>query len=135
VGLNIGSSKIILLSGVYLILGFYTTSFQRVDENNFTSAIATSSKLQAEQYAQIGLSLALTTMANNSSMHSFSPRTFSTVGGIVTYSANRPAGFPLTQTQVVATGTYNSKHVTMTAVYHFYGGRWKILRIFTEASQ
>lgn len=127
-----GSSKIILLSGVYLILGFYTLSFQRVDENNFTSTITASSKMQAEQYAQIGLSLALTTMANNSSMYSFSPRTFSTAGGTVMYSASRPAGFPSTQTQVIAIGIHNGKQVTMTAVYHFYGNRWKILRVFTE---
>lgn len=127
-----GSSKIIMLSGVYLILGFYTLSFNRVDEANFSTANSTASQMQAEQLARTGLSFALTYMADNSSINSFATRTFSTSnGGTITYSADRPSSFPLTQSQIVAVGTFNGKQVTMTAVFHYYGGRWKIARIHT----
>ncbi|MEW5799429.1 MAG: hypothetical protein AB1728_10540 [Bacteroidota bacterium] len=127
-----GTSKIVMLSGVYVILGFYTISFNRADEINFTTAMNTASASQAEQLARTGVSLALAYMADNSSLTSFSTRTLSTMGGTVEYAASHPVSFPVTQSEVTATGTFNGKQVVMTAVFHYYGGRWKVLRVYTE---
>lgn len=124
-----------MLSGVYLIIGFYSLSFNRVDEVNFSTANSIASQMQAEQMAHTGVSLALSYMADNSSISSFSTRSFtSSNGGTITYSASRPASFPSTQSQIVSVGTFNGKQVTMTAVFHYYGGRWKIARIYTRSA-
>ncbi|MBI2429074.1 MAG: hypothetical protein HYV29_09820 [Ignavibacteriales bacterium] len=127
-----GTSKIVMLSGLYVILGFYTLSFNRVDETNYSTALNSTSIAQAEQLAQTGVSLALAYMADNSSLYSFSTRSLSTMGGTVAYASSRPASFPVTQSQVTATGTFNGKQVIMTAVFHYYGGRWKILKVYRE---
>ena len=128
-----GTSKVILLSGIYLILGFYTVSFTAADESNFSSALTVASETQAEQLAKTGMSLALQRFANNLTMYTISSTTVTTMGGTVTYLASRPASFPLTQTQVIATGTYNGKQVQTTAVFHQYGGRWKLLRVMSQS--
>ncbi|MBI2429073.1 MAG: hypothetical protein HYV29_09815 [Ignavibacteriales bacterium] len=127
-----GTSKIVMLSGVYVILGFYTISFNRADETNFSNALNATSTAQAEQLAQTGVSLALAYMADNASLYSFSTRSLSTMGGTVAYASSRPASFSATQSEVRATGTFNGKQVVMTAVFHYYGGRWKVLRVYTE---
>ncbi len=127
-----GTSKIVMLSGVYVILGFYTISFNRADETNFSTALNAASSAQAEQLARTGISLALAYMADNSSLYSFSTQSLSTMGGSVEYAASHPALFPATQSEVTTTGTFNGKQVVMTAVFHYYGGRWKVLRVYTE---
>jgi predicted RNA methylase len=129
-----GTSKIIMLSGVYVILGVYLINFNSADNTMLDSALSTASTAQAEQLARTGLSLALVYMADNASTNSFSEKSLSTMGGTVAYSASRPAAFPASQSQVVSVGTVNGKQITMTAVFHYYGGRWKIARIFTQSA-
>lgn len=127
-----GTSKVILLSGIYLILGFYTVSFTAADETNFSSALTVATESQAEQLAKTGISLALQRFANNLAMTSIGTTNVSTMGGSVVYSASQPVSFPATQTQVVSTGTYNGVTVETTAVFHQYGGRWKVLRVYSK---
>ncbi|MHB1049926.1 MAG: hypothetical protein ACYC09_07600 [Bacteroidota bacterium] len=127
-----GSSKVIILSAVYLILGLYTVSYNAADETNFSAALVVASETQAEQLAKTGVSLALQKFANNLSLYTIAPTTVTTMGGTITYSASRPAAFPLNQTQVVATGYYEGRSIKSTAVFHQYGGRWKLLRVINE---
>lgn len=127
-----GSSKVILLSGVYLILGFYTLSFNSTNEANFSNALSVASSLQTEQLARTGLALSLQKLGNNPAVYSFAEETLQMNNGTITYQANRPVGFPATQTQVVSTALFNNQEVTMTAVYHFQNGRWKILKVYTS---
>jgi len=127
-----GTSKVILLSGIYLILGFYTVSFTAADETNFSSALNVATESQAEQLAKTGVSLALQRFANNLAMTSIGTTNVSTMGGAVVYSASQPVSFPATQTQVVSAGTYNGVTVQTTAVLHQYGGRWKVLRVYSK---
>lgn len=126
-----GTSKIILLSGVYMVLGLYTVSFISADESNFSNALQVSSTLQSEQIAKSGLALALAGLGNDISKTSIPASEVTISGGVLSYSASRPASFPLTQTQVVSTGQFNGEQVQMTAVFHFQGGRWKVLRVYT----
>ena len=135
-----GSSKIIMLSGVYLMFGFYTVAFNNADESMYKSSIKTTSISQEEQFAQTGLSLAGGYMGSNSARSSYATRTF--VSGIdtVKYSATQPAGFPASQTQVTSTASHTTvvggvskvtRTVTETAVYQYHNGRWKQMRVFT----
>ncbi|MEW5799428.1 MAG: hypothetical protein AB1728_10535 [Bacteroidota bacterium] len=127
-----GTSKIVMLSGVYIILGFYTISFNRADETNLSTALKSVSAAQAEQLARTGMSLALAYMADDPALYSFSTRSLTTMGGTVEYASSRPASFSATQSEVRATGTFNGNQVVMTAVFHYYGGRWKVLRVYTQ---
>ena len=138
-----GSSKIIMLSGVYLIFGFYTIAFNNADESMFKSSTKTATIAQEEQLAQTGLSLASGYMGTNSLRSSYITRTF--VSGIdtVKYSATQPAGFPASQTQVTSTASHTTvvggvstvtRTVTETAVYQYHNGRWKQMRVFTTRS-
>ena len=135
-----GTSKIIMLSGVYLIFGFYSVAFNHADESMFKSAMKTATLAQAEQLAQTGLSLASGYMANDASKSSFATRTFVTGNDTVRYSASQPAGFPASQTQVTSVATHTtvvggiakvSRTVTQTAVYQYHNNRWKQMRVFT----
>jgi hypothetical protein len=127
-----GTSKVILLSGIYLILGFYTVSFTAADETNFSSALTVATESQAEQLSKTGVSLALQRFANNLAMTSIGTTNVSTLGGSVEYSASQPVSFPATQTQIISTGTYNGVTVQTTAVFHQFGGRWKVLRVYSK---
>ena len=136
-----GSSRIIMLSGVYLIFGFYIVAFNNADESMFKSSTKTAALALEEQFAQTGLSLASGYMSTDASRSTFATRTF--VSGIdtVRYSAARPAGFPASQTQVTSAASHatvtggavkESRAVTQTAVYQYHNGRWKQMRVYTS---
>ncbi|MFA5835069.1 MAG: hypothetical protein WDA22_16445 [Bacteroidota bacterium] len=136
-----GSSKIIMLSGVYLIFGFYIVAYNNADELMYKSSMKTATLVQSEQLANTGLSLARTYMADYSSRYTFEPRTFVSGNDTVSYSAERPVGFPLSQTQVTSVASHTTvvdnevkvtRMVSQTSVFQFHNGRWKMLRTFTE---
>ena len=138
-----GSSRIIMLSGVYLIFGFYTIAFNNADESMFKSSMKSATLSGSEQLAQTGLSLASGYMANDFSKINFATRTFVTGTDTVKYSATHPVSLPASQTQVTSTASHttvvggvvkDSRTVTQTAVYQFHNGRWKQMRVFTTKS-
>ena len=125
-----GTSKIVMLSGVYLVLGMYTLSFSEAGKASSTQAATIASSIQAEQLARTGVSLAMTKMGTKSAMYSYSDQSSSVMNGTVVYSAERPAGFPASQSQITSTGTFNGKTLTITAVCSYDRGRWRIVRLF-----
>lgn len=127
-----GTSKILLLTGVYAILGVYTVNFSSADQANFSRALEVSSTLQSEQLATAGVSIALTELGSDASKSSISMRRVTMLGGTVTISAERPVSYPATLTQVVSTGLFNNEQVRITSVMQYNGGRWKVLRTFTQ---
>jgi hypothetical protein len=135
-----GSSKLIMLSGVYLIFGFYTVAFNNVDGSMFSSSLKTATLAQSEQMSQTGLSLAAGYMANQAGRNTFAAKTFISGNDTIRYSATRPAGLPPSQTQVTSVASHttivrgkvkNKITVTQKAVYQFHKGRWKQMRMFT----
>lgn len=128
-----GNSKVILLSGVYLVLGVYTLSFNRADEANFAKALDVSTSYQIEQLANTGLALSMQRLADNLSAPEFASTTTSFNGGTVQYSADQPLGYPANWTKVVSTAQYNGRTITVTAVAHFHNNRWKVLKTHYSA--
>ncbi len=125
-----GTSKVIMLTGTYLILGMYTISFGVADESNFQLSTNTANTIQAEQIARTGIALAMTKMGSNSLMNSYSGTTAIVMSGNVVYSAS-PTGLPASQSQITSTGTFNGKTVTMKAVFSYDRNRWRIIRMYT----
>ena len=121
-----GSSKVIMLSGVYLILGMYTIGFDTAHQSNFDLAAYTATQIQAEQIARTGISLAMTKMGGNSTMHSFNSTSAFVMGGSVVYSATGTSS----QSQVTSVATFNGARTVVTAVFTFYNNRWRISRLY-----
>ena len=124
-----GSSKIIMLSGIYLILGFYTVGFGVADESNFALASQVATQVQAEQIARTGLSLAMTKVGGTNSVgnRTYSELTASVMNGSVKYKADALSS---TQSQITSTGTFNGKTVVVKAVFVYYNSRWRVSRLY-----
>ena len=132
-----GTSKISLISGVYIILGLYTFAFNNSDETVSKLAYTAGNQTQAEQLAKTGLSLALLKLyyynpSTNYSSTYFSTQNASSMGGSVTYKASVVSGLASDERQVVATGTIGNTTVTVTAVVHYNSGRWRIERTYLQ---
>ena len=130
-----GTSKITLISGVYIILGLYTFAFNNSDETTSTLAYSAGKQTQAEQLANTGVSLALVKLANYNPSYYYSRTHFSTktstgLKGTVTYNATVESGLSSDERQIVATGTLNGTTVTVTAIVHYDTGRWRVERTF-----
>ena len=121
------TSKVIMLSGIYLILGSYTISFGLADESNFQLSLNTVNAIQAEQIARTGISLAMTKMGGNSLTHTFSGVTASVMSGAVVYSATSTSS---TQSQIISTGTFNGKTIVVKAVFSYDRNRWRIIQMY-----
>lgn len=124
-----------MLSGVYLVLGFYALSFNRADEANFANALEVSSSYQTEQIANAGLALSMQRLGNTLSAPTFALTTASINNGTVSFKAEQPAGFPANRTQVVSTSEFNGYSVTVTAIAHFHNNRWKVLKVHSSSVQ
>ncbi len=126
-----GTSKIAMLSGVYLILGMYTISFTAADRNNSSIAESVANSIQAEQIARTGISLAMTKMGGtySTSTCSYTDQNASVMNGSVVYSASQ-TDLPSSQSQVTSTGTFAGKTVTIKAVFSYERNRWRIIRMY-----
>lgn len=126
-----GASKMVMLSGMYMMLGLYTTSFMNADKNNSAISESVANFIQAEQIARTGISLAMTKMGGTYSLstRSYSGQTATVMGGTVVYSATA-TGLPASQSQVTSTGTFSGKTVTITAVFSYERNRWRIIRMY-----
>ena len=120
-----GSSKIIMLSGIYMILGMYSVSFDAAHQSNFDLASKTASSIQAEQIARTGIALAMTRMGGNSSVYSYSSSA-SVLNGTVNYSATGNSS----QSQITSTASFNGKTVVVKATVVYYHNRWRISRLY-----
>ena len=123
------TSKVIMLSGIYLILGSYTISFGLADESNFQLSLNTVNAIQAEQIARTGISLAMTKMGGNSLTHTYTDVDASVMSGSVVYSATRTSPTS-SQSQIVSTGTFNGKTIVVKAVFSYDRNRWRIIQMY-----
>jgi hypothetical protein len=124
-----GTSKIIMLSGIYMILGMYTVSFNSADGASFDLAAKTATTVQAEQIARTGISLALAKMANTPSSATSNTINVSVMGGTVNCTV--PAFNSGSQYLITSTGIFNGKNVVVKAVFVYTNNRWRVNRIYT----
>ena len=126
-----GTSKIAMLSGIYLILGMYTVSFTAADRNNSALSESVANSIQAEQIARTGISFAMKKMGGTYSLttRSYPNQNASVLNGSVVYSASQ-TGLPASQSQVTSTGTFSGKTVTIKAVFSYERNRWRLIRMY-----
>ncbi len=127
-----GTSKITLISGMYIVLGLYISGFNTADDASSNLAVSSAVSVQTEQIAQSGVSLALVRMGNNNTYTAFSTQK-TTMGGTVTYSASK---LPSSESQIISIATLvsGSKTTTVktTSIASFEKGLWRISRTFVE---
>ena len=138
-----GSSKIIMLSGIYLIFGFYIKSYNNVDEMVFKTALKSATMAQTEQLAQTGVTLAKSYLGG-SATRTFTTRTFVSGNDTVKYSASSVGVASSSQTMVTSTASHYTtitvngapqikvvRRVIQTALMQYHNSRWKQIRVYT----
>ena len=126
-----GTSKVIIGLGAYVMIGMYALLFTSTDQAIYGVAQSQAYHDDARQISNAGVKFALGDVGGNSAA-SFPSSTVSLNGGSVTYVADRPAGFSITQMRVTSTGTYNGFQVTMVAILQYNGVKWTLQRIYQQ---
>jgi len=125
----LGTSKVIIGLGAYVMIGMYTLLFTSTDQAIYGVAQSQAYHDDARQISNSGVKFALGEVGGNSAA-GFPSSTISFNGGSVTYTADRPAGLSSSQMRVTSTGTYNQFQVTMVAILQYNGVKWTLQRIY-----
>jgi len=129
---NHGTSKIVLLTGVYLIIGLYSLGFNRADESVNRVMIAEANMNQSEQIALAGIRMGMNEIAPVIGSSAFSTRTANIFKGQASYRGDVPSSLSSTESRITSTGTLNGHSVTMVAIINLYNGHWRITRIYSQ---
>ena len=124
-----GTSKIVMGAGVYVIIGLYAVGFNAADQAVYSVGRSQAYHDQARQIAYVGMKFAIGDMGSNSSP-AFPSGTVNLIGGTVAYTSDRPAGFATSQMRLTAVGTYNGYQVTISAVLQYTGVKWVTQRVY-----
>jgi hypothetical protein len=125
----VGTSKVIIGLGAYVMIGMYTLLFTSTDQAIYNVAQSQAFHDDARQIATSGVKFAVGDVGGDSGA-GFPSNTVSYNGGSVTYAGDRPAGVAGTQMRITSTGTYNGFQVTMVAILQYTGVKWTIQRIY-----
>ena len=126
-----GTSKVIIGLGAYVVIGIYTLLFTSTDQAIYNVAQSQAFHDDARQISSAGVRFALGDVGGNSAA-GFPSSTVSFNSGSVTYVGDRPAGLTGTQMRVTSTGTYNGFQVTMVAILQYNGVKWTLQRIYQQ---
>jgi hypothetical protein len=126
-----GTSKVIIGLGTYVMIGMYALLFTSTDQAIYNVAQSQAFHDNARQIATSGVKFAMGDVGGNASA-SLPSSTVSFNGGSVTYVADQPAGLSGTQMRVTSTGTYNGFQVTMVAILQYNGVKWTLQRIYQQ---
>ncbi len=124
-----GTSKVIVGLGAYVMIGMYALLFTSTDQAIYNVAQSQAFHDQARQISNAGVKFALGDVGGNSSAACPSS-TVNFNGGTVAYVGDRPAGLSGTQIRVTSTGTYNGFQVTMVAILQYNGVKWTLQRTY-----
>ncbi len=116
-----------MLSGLYLILGSYTISFYESDRVNSVSVEAVTNSVQAEQLARTGIAIAMEKMGANGTLKSFPTESVTMTDGTISYSA---ASISATQSRITSTALFNGRTISVTAIFSYDRGRWRMIRSY-----
>ena len=126
-----GTSKVIIGLGAYVVIGMYTLLFTSTDQAIYNVAQSQAFHDDARQISTAGVRFALGDVGGNSAA-GFPSSTVSFNSGSVTYVGDRPAGLTGTQMRVTSTGTYNGFQVTVVAILQYSGVKWTLQRIYQQ---
>jgi len=126
-----GTSKVIIGLGTYVMIGAFALLFTTTDGTLCNVAQSQAFHDQARQISNAGVKFAIGDVGGNSAA-SFPSSTVSVNGGSASYVADRPAGLAATQMRVMSTGTYNGFQVTMVAILQYNGVKWTLQRIYQQ---
>lgn len=124
-----GTSKILVGLGAYVMIGMYTLLFTTTDQAIYNVAQSQAFHDQARQISNAGVRFALGETAGNS-VAVYPSNTVSFNGGSVTYTGDRPGALTSTQMRITSVGTYNGFQVTMIAILQYNGVKWTVQRIY-----
>jgi hypothetical protein len=115
--------QIVAGAGVQVILGLYVLGFNVADQAVSEASQSQAYYDQTRQIADVGMRFATGDMGSNL-FHALPSGNVSLIGGNVTYTGDRPPGFPGSQLRVTSVGTYNDYTVTIVAILKHNGTKW-----------
>ncbi|HWP82424.1 MAG TPA: hypothetical protein VNN76_07195 [Bacteroidota bacterium] len=141
-----GSSRTILLSGIYAMLGVYTLGIREADIMPYRIAAAHADQLQAEEIAKIGVQLCINDLGSSKPTALPFAWEKSVVGGKLTYYSN-DAGLASDQVRIISIGKFNGQRATRVAVVKLIGtytstsgkkkkwNKWMTERVYTTVNE
>jgi hypothetical protein len=124
-----GTSKIVMGAGVYVIIGLYALGFNAADQAVYNVGRSEAFHDQARQIAYVGMRFSMGDMGSNSSP-AIPSGAVNLIGGSVTYTGDRPASLATSQVRVTSVGTYNGYTVTIVAILQYNGVKWVTQRVY-----
>ena len=126
-----GTSKIVIGAGVYVIIGLYALGFSAADQAVYNAGRSEAFHDQARQIAYVGMKFAVGDMGSNSAA-SMPSGNVSLIGGSVAYTGDRPVGLAASQVRVTSLGTYNGYQVTIISILQYNGVKWTVQRVYQQ---
>lgn len=138
-----GASKVVFLSGLYIIIGLYATGIRKADSNVRQVAEFSATRDQATEIAKTGVQFVINDLATHEGGGYKPSASNLTVGdGTVTYQVtDRNA----TVANMTSTGTLNGREATLVAQIQYVGtktlkvkgkdlrwDRWKIVKMYVQ---
>jgi hypothetical protein len=128
----VGTSKIVMGAGVYVIIGLYAFGFNAADQAVYNVGRSEAFHDQARQIADVGMRFAIGDLGSNSSPSSYPSGNVNLIGGTVTYTGDHPAGLTASQVRVTSVGIYNGYQVTIVSILQYNGVKWVTLRVYQK---
>ncbi len=132
-----GTSKGVLLSGVALIIGFYTVGIKKTDRMTAEMAETRANELQSENIAQSGVRLAINELVV-SNFATNSSKSLDLLGGTISYTITSSSG----SAHITSTGQFSGRTVkviadvqqTPTQPTKSRGNMWQISKMYVQPS-
>ena len=134
-----GNLNVLLLSGIYVMLGVYTVGIRGSDIQQSKIAWAHSYQAQAEEIARTGIQFCINDLGTAKPTALPSTYNLSVFGGKVTYTSN-DSGLASDQVRITSIGDFNNHRVTRVAVIKLVTtqvikkkkwNRWETEKVYT----
>jgi hypothetical protein len=140
-----GSSKIILVSGLCVMLGFYAYVIQKASNSIISTGADRRASTQARMLSNGALNMATVYLSTAGGESYYTVTGQSMSGGTMSWSITQ-SGFPADQAQVTAMGVFGVDTVSQIALLsktstpQDWGGRrqwnqWGVVKIYTNPTQ
>lgn len=126
-----GTSKIVMGAGLFVMIGLYALGFNTADQAVYNVGKSQAYHDQARQIAYVGMRFAVGDMGSNGGA-SLPTGNINLMNGNVNYAGDRPAGVSGSQARVTSVGTYNGFQVTIVAILQYNGVKWVVQRVYQK---
>lgn len=123
-----GTSKIIIGLGVYIMIGFFCLMAINLNKNNNTTILSEVYNDQAYQIAQCGIAFGLNQLEISSTQY-FSEQV-NIFNGSVSYVIDKPSNILMTERRITSQGSYQNHSMILVSILKKSQSKWYIDRLY-----